>query len=379
MHPLDPLPPVVVEAVELVTVRLPLVTPLRSAASTRVQRTVLLVHVVGADAEGWAECVAEVEPTYVPEYVDGVSLVLRHHLLPRAWAGPMGDALALGPCLDAVRGHPMARAALELAILDAQLRSAGRSLGAWLGATSTAVPAGAALGLHDDLGDLLTEADDALAAGAARLRVKIAPGHAAEPLLALRRHVGPDVVLQADANGTFRLAEPGHLAELEQLDEAGLTCVEQPLAPDDLVGHARLALRLQTPICLDESITSLASLEAVVALGACGILCLKPARVGGWVAARAIHDRCVELGLPVWVGGMLETGVGRAANLAVAALPGMALPPDMDPRGRFAPDLADPRLPGADGLVLVPTGPGTGAIPDPQILIDAEVVRSVAP
>lgn len=377
--PLDPLPSVVVEAVELVTVRLPLVTPLRSAASTRAQRTVLLVHVVGSDAEGWAECVAEVEPTYAPEYVDGVSLVLRHHLLPRAWAGPIGDALAIGRHLDSVRGHPMAKAALELAILDAQLRKADRSLAAWLGATAAAVPAGASLGLHDDIADLLAEADTALAAGAARLRVKIAPGRAAAPLLALRGHVGPDVGLQGDANGSFRPEVPEHLAELAALDEAGLTCLEQPLAPDDLVGHARLALRLQTPICLDESITSLASLEAAVALGACGILCLKPARVGGWVAARAIHDRCVELGLPVWVGGMLETGVGRAANLAVAGLPGMALPPDLDPRGRFGPDLADPCLPGRDGLVLVPTGPGTGGVPDPQLLLGADILRSIAP
>jgi O-succinylbenzoate synthase len=379
LEPLEPLPPVGVEAVELVTVRLPLATPLQSATSHRSERTVLLVHVLAAEAEGWAECVAEVEPTYSSEFVDGVSLVLRHHLLPRAWAGPIGDALALGPHLGSVRGHPMAHAALELAVLDAQLRSAGRSLGSWLGASTASVPAGAALGLHDDIAGLMAEADEALAAGAARLRVKVAPGRAAEPLLALRDHVGDGVALQVDANGSFRAEVPEHIAELERLDEVGLTCVEQPLAPDDLVGHARLALRIQTPICLDESITSLASLEAAVALGACGILCLKPGRVGGWVAARTIHDRCVDLGLPVWVGGMLETGVGRAANLAVAALPGMSLPPDLDPRGRFSPDLADPRLPGPDGLVRVPHDPGTGAVPDNDLLGDADIVRSLAP
>ena len=269
--------------------------------------------------------------------------------------------------------------ALELAILDAQLRAADRSLASWLGATATAVPAGAALGLHRRSRTCSPRPTRALAAGAARLRVKIAPAGRAAPLLALRAHVGPDVLLQADANGSFRVDVADHLAELEQLDEAGLACLEQPLAPDDLVGHARLALRLDTPICLDESITSLAALETAVALGACGILCLKPGRVGGWIAARAIHDRCVELGLPVWVGGMLETGVGRAANLAVAGLPGMALPPDLDPRGRFHPDLADPRLPGADGLVLVPSGPGTGAIPDAELLTGADVIRSLKP
>lgn len=379
MTPLEPLPPVEVQAVELVTVRLPMATPLQSAASRRSERTVLLVHVIAAEADGWAECVAEVEPTYAPEFVEGASLVLRHHLLPRAWSGPIGDAVALGPHLDAVRGHPMARAALELAVLDAQLRAAGRSLARWLGATTAAVPAGAALGLHLDVVHLLAEADQALAAGAARLRVKIAPGHAAEPLLALRDHVGGGVLVQADANGSFDVADDAHLAELDRLDEVGLACLEQPLAPDDLTGHARLARRLATPICLDEPITSLGALEAAVALGACGVLCLKPGRVGGWLAARAIHDRCVELGLPVWVGGMLETGVGRAANLAVAALPGMSLPPDLDPRGRFQHDLADPCLPGPDGLVRVPTAPGTGAAPDPQLLDDAHTIRSLAP
>jgi O-succinylbenzoate synthase len=379
MMPLDPLPPVGIEAVELVTVRLPVATPLRSASSRRVDRTVLLVHVIAAEAEGWAECVAEVEPTYAPEFVEGAALVLRHHLLPRAWAGPTGDALALGPHLDAVRGHPMARAALELAILDAQLRAAERSLASWLGATASSVEVGASLGLHDDVASLLAEADQAIAAGAARLRVKIAPGQALEPLLALRDHVGADLPLQADANGTFHASHPDHMSELERLDALALTCIEQPLAPDDLVGHARLALRLRTPICLDESITSLAALDAAVALGACGILCLKPGRVGGWVAARAIHDRCVDLGLPVWVGGMLETGIGRAANLAVAGLPGMTLPPDIDPRGRFRPDLADPRRPGPDGRVAVPDDPGTGATPSADLLVGADIVRSLAP
>ncbi|MEX2293691.1 MAG: o-succinylbenzoate synthase [Acidimicrobiales bacterium] len=379
MTPLEPLTPVRVGAIELVTLRLPLATPFRSASSRRTERTVLLVHVMADEAEGWAECVAEVEPTYSPEYVDGAAHVLRHHLLPRAWAAPIGDALSVRKQLEGVRGHPMAKAALELAVLDAQLRAAGRSLAGWLGATAAAVPAGASLGLHDNVQDLLTEADQALVAGAARLRVKIAPGQATDPVLALRAHVGPEVALQADANGSFRLDDPAHLAELEDLDAAALTCLEQPLAPDDLVSHARLALRLATPICLDESITSVATLDAAVALGACGILCLKPGRVGGWLAARAIYDRCGELGLPVWVGGMLETGIGRAANIALAALPGMSLAPDLDPRGRFHPDLAGPCLPGPDGLVAVPDDPGTGAVPNKELLAGAAVVRSLAP
>lgn len=379
MSLLEPLPPVTVDAVELITVHLPLATPLTSVAATRRERPVLLVHVIAREAEGWAECVAEATPAYHPETVATATDVLRDHLVPLAWAGPTGDGPALHEALTAVRGHPMAKAALELAVLDAQLRAVGRSLAGWLGATEAAVPAGAALGLHADPVALLAEADAALAAGAARLRVKIAPGRAADPLRALREHVGDDVLLQADANGSFRAEDPDHLAELAALDEVGLACLEQPLAPEDLTGTARLARRLTTPICLDEPITSLGALEAAVALGACGVLCLKPGRVGGWIAARAVHARCAELGLPVWVGGMLETGLGRAANLAVAALPGMALPPDLDPRGRFAPDLADPCLPGADGLVAVPTGPGIGAVPDPAVLAGAAVTRCPRP
>lgn len=371
---LDPLPPVSVDGIELVRVRMQVATPLRTAAGVRRERDVLLVHVRAKESEGWAECVAEPEPTYSSEFTDAAVTVLVDHLLPRAAAGPLGDAVALGPHLDVVRGHPMARAALELAVLDAQLRAAGRSLSEWLGATATHVAAGAALGLHDDVDDLLAEADAAIALGARRLRVKIAPGRAFAPLAALRAHVGPTLLLQADANGSFTLDDP----ELERLDDVGLACLEQPLDPTDLMGHAALAHRLSTPICLDEPLTSLGAIEAAIALGACEVVCLKPARVGGWIHARAVHDRCVELGVPVWVGGMLETGVGRAANLAVAALPGMSLPPDLDPRGRFEPDLADPRRP-EDGLVAVPTGPGTDAIPDESLLADATIVGAWSP
>ncbi len=363
-----------VEAVDLVVVPMRLSTPLRSAAGERTHREVLLVHVRSAEADGWAECVVEPEPTYAPEFTEAAIVVLRDHLLPRAGAGPMGDAIALGPHLDTVRGHPMTRAALELAVLDAQLRAAGLSLGHWLGATATSVHPGAALGLHDDIDDLLAEADEALAAGAARLRVKIAPGRAAGHVEALRAHVGPAVLLQADANGSFEEAD----RELDRLDGLGLACLEQPLAPTDLLGHARLAARLDTPICLDEPLTSLDAVETAIAVGACEVVCLKPARVGGWIAARDVHDRCAELGIPIWVGGMLETGLGRAANLAVAALPEVALPPDLDPRGRYHRDLADPCLP-VDGAVLVPQGPGTGAVPALAEHTDARVVTGWRP
>jgi o-succinylbenzoate synthase len=364
MPPLDPLPPVAVSFVEVLRLRMPLAVPLRSSRGETWERDVLLVHVVAMEAEGWAECPVEAAPTYSGEFTDATALVFRHHIPPAS----LGDAVLLGEGLRQLRGQPMAVAALQLAVLDAQLKAAGRSLASWLGGTATAVAPGAALSLHDEDADLLTEADEALAAGAVRLRVKIAPEMGARPLAKLRAHIGDDVPLQADANGSFSADDP----ELREIDELGLVCLEQPLHPDDLLGSARLADRMATPICLDEPLTSLRAIEAAIEVGACDMVCLKPSRVG-FIEARAVHDRCAELGVPVWVGGMLETGLGRAANLAVASLPHFALPPDLDPRGRFAPDLCDPRLP-VGGLVPVPTEPGIGATPDPEIIEGAEQV-----
>jgi O-succinylbenzoate synthase len=347
-----------------------LAVPLPTARGVQRTRDVLLVHLRAADVEGWAECPVEPVAGYSPETTDS-TVVRWHDLVPLAVASgrdTFGDAGSLRRVLDRAGAPPMATAALELAVLDAQLRRAGRSLASWLGGEAVAVAPGAALGLHDSLDGLLHEADAALTAGAARLRVKIAPGRAAEPLRALRDHVGPEVLLQADANASFEEGDD----ELDRLDDLGLACIEQPLDADDLEGHARLAARLETPVCLDEPLTSLAAVETAVAAGACEVVCLKPSRTG-WRAARRIHDRCAELGVPVWIGGMLDTAIGRTANLAAAALPHLALPPDLDPRGRFDPDLADPRLP-VDGLVAVPTDPGTGAVPGDAVLADAKVV-----
>jgi o-succinylbenzoate synthase len=366
----DALDPVAVERIELVTLELPFTRPFRTAGGSVTSRRVMLVHVVAESAEGWAECVAEAAPNYSPEFTASAALVLRDHLAPLV--DRRADVLALHDRLRPVRGHQMAKAALELAVLDAQLRTAGRSLAGWLGATRATVAAGAAIGLHDAETPLLAEVDEAVAAGAARLRVKVVPGRAAGVLASVRGHVGDATVLQADANGSFDPAAGDHVTELVSLDRFDLACLEQPHPPDDLVAHAALAVRMDTPICLDESVGSAGDLEAAVALGACEVLCLKPGRVGGWLEARRIHDRCLELGIPVWVGGMLETAVGRAANTAVAALPGMVMAPDLDPRPRFAADLTSP-LAAEGGAVIVPDAPGTGAVPDWAQLLGSEM------
>lgn len=370
--PLEPLPPVALERVELLSVPMTVATPVPTASGFEAVRSVLLVHVVGGGAEGWAEVAVEPAPGYDTESTSTARAALVRELLPLV-AGLSVDGLGVGAVLDRVRGHHQAKAAIELAVLDVQLQLAGRSLAGWLGGTVAAVPAGAAVsafvhGCADD-------AARAVALGATRVRVKVGPGRAVEPLRAVRERIGPDVTLQADANGSFSLDDPVHVAELEGLDGLGLACLEQPLAPEDLAGHALLAERLATPICLDEPLTSLDAVERAIEAGACEVVCCKPGRVGGWPAARRLHDRCVELGVPVWVGGMHETAVGRTANLALASLPGMALPMDLDPRGRYEPDLADPRRP-VGGLVAVPTDPGTGVVPDPVRLADAVVVAS---
>ena len=289
----------------------------------------------------------EPDPTYSPEFAAGARLVLLDHLLPRAAAGGgAADAAALGDALRAVRGHETARAAVELAVLDAQLRAANRSLADWLGATATAVPAGAALGLHDAVDDLLAEADDALRAGAARLRVKVAPGRAAEPL---QRPAGPRRRRRPAAGRRQRLVLLRRPRAPGPRRRWAWPASSSPSTRPTSSATPAWPSALETPICLDEPLTSLGAVEAAVALGACEVVCLKPARVGGWRQARAVHDRCVQLGVPVWVGGLLETGVGRAANLAVAALPGMALPPGPRPPRPLRPRPGRAPAPGRRG------------------------------
>ncbi|GHH64873.1 o-succinylbenzoate synthase [Streptosporangium violaceochromogenes] len=359
-----------ITGIELRRIAMPLVTPFRTSFGVETERDVLLVRVVTPDAEGWAECVAMSEPLYSPEYVDGAADVLRRFLIPALPACP--DVHAVGRALRPFKGHRMAKAALETAVLDARLRVAGQSLAAFLGADADRVPCGVSVGIMGSVPDLLDAVEGYVAEGYRRVKLKIEPGWDLAPVRAVRERFGEDLLLQVDANAAYTLADASHLA---RLDAYGLLLIEQPLAHDDMVQHARLATRITTPICLDESIESAEHAAAAIGLGACSVINVKPGRVGGYLESRRIHDLARASGLAVWCGGMLETGIGRAANLALAALPGFTLPGDTSGSHRYyATDITPPFVL-QDGHLPVPTGPGIGVDPVADVL-DAVTVST---
>jgi o-succinylbenzoate synthase len=351
--------------VELRRVALPLVSPFRTSFGTETARDVLLVRAVTPDAEGWGECVAMDAPLYSSEYVDGAQAVVRDFLLPRLFALDDVRAAGVGPALHAIKGHPMAKAAVETAVLDAELRAAGVSFADHLGAVRAEVDSGVSVGIMDSIPQLLDAVAGYLDQGYLRIKLKIEPGWDVAPVQAVRERFGDDLLLQVDANTAYTLGDAGQLAKLDPFD---LLLIEQPLDEDDVMGHAALAKLIATPVCLDESIVSARAAADAIALGACSIINIKPGRVGGYLEARRIHDVCAANRIPVWCGGMLETGIGRAANVALAALPNFTLPGDTSASDRyFARDVTAPFVL-ENGRLRVPTGPGIGVDPIPDVL-----------
>ncbi|MFI6803355.1 o-succinylbenzoate synthase [Streptosporangium canum] len=352
-----------ITGIELRRIAMPLVAPFRTSFGTETERDVLLLRVVTPDAEGWGECVAMSQPLYSSEYVDGAAEVLRRFLIPALPAHP--DAHRVHRALEPFKGHRMAKAALETAVLDAQLRAGGQPLASFLGASADRVPCGVSVGIMNSVPELLDAVGGYLDEGYVRIKLKIEPGWDVAPVRAVRERFGDDLLLQVDANAAYTLADAPHLAKL---DDFGLLLIEQPLANDDMVQHARLATLLKTPICLDESIESAEHAAAAITLGACSIINVKPGRIGGYLEARRIHDLASAHGVALWCGGMLETGIGRAANVALAALPGFTLPGDTSASRRYyATDITTP-FELSDGHLDVPTGPGIGVDPVPDIL-----------
>lgn len=354
-----------IELVRLRRIDMPLVRPFRTSFGTQTARDVLIVEVVTEDGvSGWGECAAMEWPGYSAEYVDGAVDVLIEHLIPRVLSDRILDPQFAHERLARLMGHPMAKSALETAILDAWLREQGRSLADYLGAVRDEVDCGVSVGIPTSIDALLSEVSSYVDAGYRRIKLKIEPGWDLEPVRAVRE-AWPDMPLQTDANQAYTRDDAALLGAMDSLD---LLLVEQPLPEDDLRGHALLAEQISTPVCLDESIISTAVADTAIAFGATSVINIKPGRVGGYLEAKAIHDLCVDRGIPVWCGGMLETGIGRAANVALAALPGFTLPGDTSASSRyFATDITEPFVL-QDGRLRVPTGPGIGVDPIPALL-----------
>ena len=353
-----------IEGFELRRVAMPIVSPFRTSFSTQTQRDILLVRAVTDEGEGWGECATLPDPRYSPEYADGAVDVMKRFFIPALAAAGVSDAPGVGHALYPFKGHRMAKSALEMAVLDAELRAEGRSFARELGSVHDTVPCGVSVGIMDSIPELLDAVGGYLDAGYVRIKLKIEPGWDVEAVRAVRETFG-DIALQVDANTAYTLADSRHLAGLDDFD---LLLIEQPLEEEDVVGHAELAKIVKTPICLDESITSAQTAAAAIRLGATQVINIKPGRVGGYLEARRIHDLAVANGIAVWCGGMLESGIGRAANVALASLPGFTLPGDVSASDRFySTDITAPFVM-EDGHLKVPTGPGLGVAPIPEVL-----------
>ncbi len=347
-----------------------------TAAGSHRRRPLVLARVVTDESEGWGECAALADGTSVDPDADTVWQALVEGLAPRLLAaarhrGGQVPADAVAGLFGGGGVERMGGAALEMAVLDAELRAAGESLAQRLGASRPTVAVGAVVGIPPgrSVAALVGAVDALVERRFVRVRVKIAPGFDVAPLRALRGPP-PTLALQADANGAYRLGSEGPDAaeRLGALDALGLACIEQPLAPADLAGHGELARRLETPVALDESLSSVRRVEAALHHRACGVACLKPARLGGVVPARQALARCREAGVPAFLGGFFEAGLGRSANAALAALRGFELPGDLSAPTDYLDDDPFGYQPVGDGWVTVPTGPGIAALPDPACL-----------
>src|SRR5258708_635067 len=318
--------------------RMKLVAPFETSAMRADVRRIVLVEANVDGVMGWGECVAGEAPGYSPETTDTAWHILREHVWPLVKERKFSAAAEVWALLEPVRGHNMAKAALETAVWDAEAKQRGVPLAKLLGGTREEIASGVSVGIKGSLDELVAAVEKELAAGYQRIK------------------------LMVDANSAYRLED---LPLLQQLDAFHLMMIEQPLGWDDLYGHVQLQKKLQTPICLDECIHTLEHAEAAIALGACKIINIKVGRVGGYTAAKKIHDLCQANHVPVWCGGMLESGIGRAHNIAVSTLPNFTLPGDVSASRRYwAEDIIEPEVTvSAQGTIRVPTGPGIGFAP----------------
>ena len=350
--------PITVESVSLVLVRLPLKEAFETSFGSIDSRLIFLVSIQANGFEGWGEVVAAEKPLYSYETIGTAAHVIRDFLAQALMSGPLSSLAELALRFRRFKGHNMAKAGLELAFMDLLARRQNQSLSELIGGNRKRVAVGVSLGIQANLASLLERIDRYIGLGYQRIKIKIKPGWDTEVVAEVRRRY-PGILLSVDANAAYTLNDTDHL---KSLDDFGLLMIEQPLGHDDLVDHSKLQAELKTDICLDESITTLRQAEQALALGSCRLINIKIGRVGGYSQALPIHDLCYRRGIPVWCGGMLESGIGRAHNLALASLPGFTLPGDISASSRyFARDVIVPEVSvAADGTAAVPQGKGLG-------------------
>lgn len=350
--------PVRLDSIELRIVRLPLAEPFETSLWRVDSRLIPLVCMEADGVKGWGEIVAMESPVYSYETVKTCQHVIRDCFAPLLLAKPLAGLDDLAARLAHFRGHPMARAGLELAFTDLVAKLRKESLSKVLGGTRTQIPVGVSLGIEKTPAALFAKVERNLAEGYRRIKLKIRHGWDLEVVSEVRRR-HPDILLSVDANAAYTLADRAHLRKLDQYK---LLMMEQPLPFDDLLDHAELQKEIKTDVCLDESITGLRAAQAALTLKSCRIINMKIGRVGGYSQGLPIHDLCVQTKTNLWCGGMLESGVGRAHNVALASLPGFTLPGDISASRRyFVRDVIVPEVKvNSDGMVEVPTGPGLG-------------------
>lgn len=347
-----------IEQITLREIRMPLLAPFETSFGITTNRRMLLVEVRGDGGVGWGEVTAGEGPFYNEEFTETAWHVLKNFAAPLILQKPLDSAASAAGRFAPIRGHRMATGALEAAIWDWEARLANRPLWAYLGGTRREIPCGVSIGIQPSVEALLGKIGAEAAAGYQRVKIKIKPGWDIA-ILERVREAFPTLRLMADANSAYTLADR---ARLKQLDRFHLMMIEQPLTHDDLLDHARLQQAIETPICLDESVRTLRHAEQAIEIGACRIVNLKLGRVGGFTRARAIHDCCQAANIPVWCGGMLESGIGRAHNIALASLPNFVLPGDVSASRRYwTRDVIQPEVEVTlQGTIQVPEGPGLG-------------------
>ncbi|MHB2019271.1 MAG: o-succinylbenzoate synthase [Candidatus Xenobia bacterium] len=345
-----------VDRVVLRELRMPLAHAFETSFGRDVEKNFLLVTLGAGAFEGWGECVAAENPLYGPETVAIATHILKRYLIPLYLEHEFHTAEEIGAATGFIRGHNMAKACMEMAWWDLQARAQGVSLSRALGGTRDAIDVGISLGI-DEIPELLSRISEARSHGYKRYKVKIKPGWDLQVVEAVRE-TWADLPLMVDPNCAYSLED---VPLFEALDRFGLLMIEQPLDDEDLIDHAELQKHLSTPLCLDESIKSVDDARKAIRIGSCRIINIKPGRVGGLGPSRQIHDRCQFDGMPVWCGGMLESGIGRAHNVALASLSGFKLPGDISASRRYwAQDLVEPEFVVQDGTIQVPREPGIG-------------------